>query len=256
MSVSIPGILVALLIYFTVPEPTRHGRITKTGTVPVKDVLRFVWAHRAIYVPMLLSLGIVAIPLYGLDAWRPTFMERTFGWGPAAVGSVLGVAGLAAGPLGLYLGTMISEYLDRTGHADAMLRSVMIAQLLSIPFVIAGPLLSNPWLSIIVSMLGVTGYWMGAPGQNAALQIITPNEMRGQLSAVYLYLLSAIGGGVGPTFVALITDHVLHNESQLRYAMAATGVVVCPVALLLIWLSMKPYGEAVRRVTARGVVAS
>jgi MFS family permease len=183
-------------------------------------------------------------------------MERTFGWGPAAVGSVLGAAGLVAGPLGLYLGTMISEYLDRKGRVDAMLRSVMIAQFLSIPFVIAGPLIPNPLLSVVVSMLGVTGYWMGAPGQNAALQIITPNEMRGQLSAVYLYLLSAIGGGIGPTFVALLTDYVLRDESQLRYAMAATGVVVCPLALFLIWLSMKPYGEAVRRINAREAQAS
>jgi hypothetical protein len=50
---------------------------------------------------------------------------------------------------------------------------------------------------------------------NAALQIITPNQMRSQITALFLFVFSIIGFGLGPTVVALFTDYVFHAESQI-----------------------------------------
>ncbi len=248
MVVSIPGILVALLIYFTVPEPARHGKVTTTGSVPLKDVFRFFWLHRKIYAPLIFSVGATAIDFFGLEAWRPTFVERTFGWGPGAVGPILGFSALAAAPIGLFMGTAVAEWLDRKGYHDALPRSMLIGEICSLPFVVAGPLMPNPWLAIGVSMLGVAFYWMKGPGENAALLAITPNEMRAQISAVYLFVLSALGGAIGPTFIALITDYALHDEAKLRYAMAVSGAILMPIGIFLIWLSLKPFSERMSQI--------
>jgi len=86
-----------------------------------------------------------------------------------------------------------------------------------------------------------------APGQNAAIQIVTPNEMRGQISAIYLFSISVVGGGFGPTAIALITDKVFHSEAMLRYAMSGFSVIVGPLIVFLIFAAIGPYARAYQR---------
>jgi hypothetical protein len=98
-------------------------------------------------------------------------------------------------------------------------------------------------------MLGVLYFVaMLSPGpQNAALQIITPNQMRGQITALYLFIFNAVGFGAGATVVAFVTDHVFGNESKVGYSMATVGAVLGPIAALLIWAGLKPYAASVLR---------
>jgi MFS family permease len=95
-----------------------------------------------------------------------------------------------------------------------------------------------------ISSLGI------GPG-NAALQIITPNQMRGQVSALYMFIFNIVGYGLGPTTVALFTDYVFHAESALRYSITAVSAIVAPTAALVVWYGLKPYGRSVLRANAR-----
>ncbi|MCW2389227.1 MFS family permease [Sphingobium sp. B11D3B] len=247
LSCGMPGLLVALVFFFTVKEPTRKGRKVK-GSVPLPEVARFVWSNKRVYVPLLLSLAIGAIESFGMSAWRVAFFERTHGWTPNQVGPLLGFAALLTTPIGLVIGTLIAERLDRQKIPDAMIRLCLYSNFITVPAAIAMPLMPTPWLSLGLIILSGVGNAIGSPGQNSAIQIITPNEMRGQLSAIYLFTISVVGAGLGPLFVALITDFVFVDESMLRYAMLATTAVLGPLGLLLTWLAMRPYGEAVTRV--------
>lgn len=244
-----PGLLLALVMFLTIDEPVRRGRKVK-GNVPIKDVVRFIGSNWRIYLPMLLSIAIGSIESFGMIVWRPAFFERTYGWGPEIVGPMLGVSMLISIPIGLALGAAIAEYFVRRGRPDAMLRVCFISQMASLPLTIAMPLMPGPWLAFGMGMLASIAGAMSAPGQNSAIQIITPNEMRGQINAVYLFSISVIGGGLGPTAIALITDFVFVDESMLRYSMALFGAIVGPIGALLIWLAMKPYGAAVSRLDA------
>ncbi|MDB5717182.1 MAG: major facilitator superfamily protein [Sphingomonas bacterium] len=245
MLCGIPGLLLALLMALTIREPARRGRKHK-GSVPIRDVARFLRINWRIYVPLLLSIAIASIETYGLLVWRPAFYERTYGWGPAMIGPILGVVMLIATPIGLALGTALAEFFIRRKRDDAMLRVCFISHALSVPLAVAMPLMPSPWLALTLGMLAAIAAAMSAPGQNSAIQIITPNEMRGQISAVYLFTISVIGGGFGPTAIALITDNVFQDEAMLRYAMASFAAIVGPIGVLLIWLAMKPYAAAVR----------
>jgi MFS family permease len=245
----VPGLLVAALFFFTVPEPTRKGRKVK-GSVPLADVGRFIWSNKAVYIPLFLSLAIGAIEAFGMMAWRIAFYERTYGWTPNQVGPLLGIISLLTVPIGLVLGTLIAERLDRKKIPDAMIRLCFLSNLITVPVAILGPLMPSPWLALAMGVIGGIGNAIGSPGQNSAIQIITPNEMRGQMSALYLFTISVVGAGVGPTVVALITDFVLFDESMLRYAMVLTTGVLGPIGLLLTWMAMKPYGKAVSKLLA------
>lgn len=245
MIVGIPGLLVALLILLTVPEPERKGT-RKPGGYPLKEVFRFVSSQRAIHLPLLLGVLLMSIQSFGLGAWNPAFYERTYGWGPAVAGPLLGGVSLGGSFFGLFLGTRLAEWLGRRKD-DANLRVLFLAQLFAVPFGVIGPLMPSPWLALACGGLaGIFGV-MGGPAYNAAVQLATPNEMRGQVNAMYLFTLSAIGGALGPTLVALITDNIAQSESQLRYVMSGIRLVLGPLAVMLIWMAVAPYGRVYRQ---------
>jgi MFS family permease len=246
--VGLPGLLMSLLMFFTVKEPIRKG-VHRKGGVPFKEVVRTVWGARAIHLPLLGAMTISSIQVYGLGAWGPAFYERSYGWGPAMSGPLLGTLSLVSAPLGLILGTKLAERLGRV-RDDANLRVLFFAQLLPIPFGFLGPLMPSPWLALgCAGIAGVFGV-MGGPSYNAAIQIVTPNEMRGQVNALYLFAISAIGGGIGPTAVALVTDNLAGNEGNLRYVLSGFRIVLGPIAVLLLWQTLKPYALAYRRAVA------
>jgi hypothetical protein len=112
---------------------------------------------------------------------------------------------------------------------------------------IAYPLLDDPYwvmagwaLNLFVVSLGV------GPG-NAALQVITPNQMRGQIRAAFQFVFNVIGFGAGSFCVALFTDHVFGNELALRYSLATVAAIIGPVAACLTWYGMKPYVACIVR---------
>ena len=55
-------------------------------------------------------------------------------------------------------------------------------------------------------------------GAAAALQEIAPNQMRGQVTAIYWFVTNFFGIGLGATLVALATDNFFKDELDLRSA--------------------------------------
>ena len=85
---------------------------------------------------------------------------------------------------------------------------------------------------------------------SASLQLVTPNEMRGRVSAIYLFIANVLGTGFGPTAIAMITDLVFHDEAQLRYSLVLAALFTwIPAACY--WYARKPYREAVIRARSR-----
>jgi MFS family permease len=72
-----------------------------------------------------------------------------------------------------------------------------------------------------------------------ALQVMTPNQMRGQVMAVYLFLANLIGLGLGPTVVAAMTDFVFRSDAAIGQSLALAGAVLCPIAALILASGMK-----------------
>ncbi len=87
---------------------------------------------------------------------------------------------------------------------------------------------------------------MGGAAYNAALQLATPNQMRAQMNALYLFTIAAVGGGLGPLLVALLTDFVAQSEASLRYVLVGFRLLLGPLDAYLIWLAIAPYGRAFR----------
>jgi MFS family permease len=247
----IPGLLIAALVTIAVPEPARKGA-GKPGGYPMREVIGFVVSQRALHVPLLLGVLCMTFQTYGLLQWMPAFYERTYGWGPATIGPLLGVITLVCSTAGLFGGARIAEILGRR-RDDANLRILFLAQSLSIPLLVIGPLMPNPWLALGCNAVGGMIGAMGGAGYNAALNVATPNAMRSQINVMYFILMNAIAGSLGPTMVALVTDYVARSEADLRYVISGFRLVLGPLTAFFMWRALGPYARVYRQRVAEGV---
>ena len=244
--IGLPGILVALLQAVTVKEPVRRGvpaaGIEKVGLM---QVLRYMAAHRKVFGPQFGAMAISALAM-GTLTWGAAFYQRTYGWSPVQVGLTLGVVQLIATPIGLFLGVVVVEHLAKR-HVDAPMKLICWGRLIALPASIAMPLMPTPELALAMS--AISGIMLGATGSstNAVLQIVTPNQMRGQMTAMFLFLFTVVGNAISPTLVGLVTQYVFHDPSQLRYAMLSVTLLFMPLSLLVFWQGAKPYRRELTR---------
>jgi MFS family permease len=244
--VGIPGLLVSLLM-LTVREPERRQL---GAPPPLREVMRFVIDHNTVYLPLILGISLNTIVAVGHASWGPAFYMRTYHWDVARVGLVSGLTFLLVMPFGVMIGGTLAERWSKAGKVDANMRVTLLALALSFPFMLVSPLMPNGWLAAGCGAIGLFfTSWLFGP-QNAAIQTVTPGRMRGMVTALVLFGFNVIGYGLGPTVLALFTDYVFHDPNQIRYAMVACYAIISPIAFLILWLGLKPYGRAVAAIHA------
>jgi len=248
--VGMPGLLVALLLTLSVKEPARRGPAPTPGIerVNLRQTIRYLLLHVSLFGPMFVSMAFAN--LSGERMWMPAFYERSFGWGPAFVGMLQGIGSLVVVPIGLFIGIWLAEHYARRGFDDAPMRVVFMSRLVGLPFQILAPLMPDPWLVLAFSQIGTATVAMAGPSLNAAFQIIAPNHMRGQVTALYMFVFTLIGTGIAPSLTAGFTDFVFGDEAMLKWSIVTTNLLFTPIAVYITWLALKPYGRAVARLKA------
>ncbi|HKE46048.1 MAG TPA: MFS transporter [Steroidobacteraceae bacterium] len=249
---AIPDVLLGILALTTLHEPKRRGaRSTtyaadaggKVKVVPLREVFKFLYDNRAAFAPMFLGLCANSLAA-GAFFWNAPFFARTYGWSPAKYGVIQGSMLLVLAPIGALAGGYLAEWFARKGRDDANLRVVYLATLFHVPFAMAYALMPNPYLAIVIYAINYTIISMGSGPQNAALQVIVPNEMRGQITALFLFCFGMIGLALAPLVVASLTQYVFGAEEKLRYSIATIHIVLAPLATYFFWKGLKPYGKA------------
>lgn len=247
----IPGLLVAVLWLATVKEPPRRNR-RRAGSVPIREVLAFLNGNKALYLPMFVGLAVTSIETAGSTVWRAPMFERSYGWAPAQFGPLIGTVNLLMLPVSLIGGAWLAEHLIKRGDTRSMLRVAVLTNIASMPFQVFAPLMASPWACFVMLVISMILGGMAGPAINSAIQMVTPNEMRAQVSALYLLSMSAVGAWFGPLLVALTTDFVFRDEAQLYLAMSGFALVLSPLAIVLMWIAMRAFGQAMREREAVG----
>jgi MFS family permease len=175
-------------------------------------------------------------------------MIRTYGWSEARIGRWMGLVFLISWPLGAAFGTVFVEWLSKR-YKDANVRAAAILFAVAAPFEIIAPLMPNGVLSLLcIGASGVCGLASSVP-QNSAIQRITPNAMRGQVTAIYLFMF-IVFGALGSQLVGSLTQRVFHSDADLWKTMVAVASVLMPLAAFTISRGIKPYGREVVRLEA------
>jgi MFS family permease len=101
LALGVPGVLLGLLVFVTVREPTR-GRLDAAvgaGKASFSTALAFLWRQRAAF-HVIMASGVCSLWGWGLAWWTPTFLLRAYGLNVAQAGAITGhihlIGGIAA----------------------------------------------------------------------------------------------------------------------------------------------------------------
>lgn len=237
------GVLFTLLL-LAVREPARRG-VGAGVAVPLAEVGRYLRANRRTVLYHNFGFAGLAFAGYGSAAWIPTFFIRTYGWDAGHVGVVYGSIVAVFGCLGIVFGGRLADWMAKRGRTDANMRVGLYAAMAALPCVASFPLMDNAlWAAVLMAP---TVFCLSMPFgvAPAAIQEIMPSAMRGQASAIYLFVITLIGLGIGPTAVALVTDYLFADDQALRYSLLIVSTLAVASSLLLLAKGLQPYRESV-----------
>ena len=236
--VGLPGIFVALLIWFTLREPPRgmaDVKTTKPDNSPAPDVaqvLKLLWA-RVSFRHLSFAAGLHAFIGYGAGTWNAPFLIRSHDMPVSEVGAWLALIS-GVGAIGTFFGGYLSDKLsDRYDDRRWYMWVPGISTIVMVPFQFVAYLYGGIWAVIpslmIVAILG--GMYLGP--SFAMTQGLVTLRMRAVAAAILLFMLNIIGMGMGPFLVGVFSD-VLNPTTgidSLRYAL-------CLAVLVNVWAAI------------------
>ena len=242
--VGAPGLLIALLV-LTVKEPARHGATRGARALPLTALLQYVRANATTFATQSLGFALSATVNYGIAAWLPTFLVRTYGWPVARAGIVQGTLTMTVGVLGVVAGGRAADRLVQRGIVDGPLRVGIVGALGMLVFAGLYPLM--PTAALAVLLLAPVNFFAAFPwgaAYTAAAETM-PGSLRAQGTALYVLVINLVSGTLGATAVALVTDRVFGDDQALRYSLSIVSATGMMLAALLLWLGLGPYRRTV-----------
>jgi MFS family permease len=248
LMVGAPGVLLTVLLW-TIQEPTRKGLSGAAASLPLGTVVAHVRGKLKAYTSVAIGVSLNAMLGFGSVIFVTLFFNNYHNVGSAEVGITFGVISLVTGPLGLLLGGYLADRWYKQGRKDGNVVALMVAPFGYAVPAIAFPLMPDPTWAWV--MLGISNLFINLPSgiAYASLQMITPNQMRGQIIAAYVLCTTVIGYGMGPFLIGLFTDVLFAGE--LKYGMILVGVITTPLCVLIYQWGRKHYAAALVEEEAR-----
>lgn len=226
----VPGVLFALIVYFTVKEPPRgfadgvKAAASKAPSPPITEVLGFLW-RKASFRHLSIAAALHAGVWYGGSTWNAAFFIRSHALTSGEAGSYLALfAGIAT--IGTFMGGYLSDKLSvRFGDRRWYMWVPGIATLVMVPFQLLAYL--SPSLTVVVPTFGVmvvlASVFFGP--SFAMTQSLVTLRMRAVAASILLFVQTLIGLGLGPLFTGMISDALSSElgEQSLRYALVIVG---------------------------------
>jgi len=242
--VGLPGLLLVPLVR-TIQEPLRRNLLRRGNGSPshlsVAEVfleLRRRWRSMAG-----LSAGMVFQSVCGVAffAWAPTFFVRAHNWTAGEAGRLLGVATLIFCSSGMYAGGLLADHWHRKQMWEGPLRvGVLSAVGMAVSLIGA---VAAPGAGVAMGCAAVALFFIGLPSGCvfAAIQMIFPNQVRGQISALFFMALNLGGMVFGSLLPGLFADHLFRNERMIGSAVALTTVISCVSMVVIFPITYQHY---------------
>jgi predicted MFS family arabinose efflux permease len=219
--------LIAPLLLTTIKDPRRpEERVDQDRSLSATaDFFARSWRT---LLPLYAALALLSIGDYGLLSWAPTTLGRRFGWDAGRIGVAFGVVTALAGIAGAVGGGWLSDAADRLSGIRGRLLVCLIAAAFAAA---AAVLISTPSAALVLGAIGLWTLASAVAGTSgvAALQGKLTTQVRATGMSIFTFTNTLVGLGMGPTLVALTTEHLLHGPAAVGTAI--TGVVA-PAAVL------------------------
>ncbi len=238
--VGLPGVLIAALFYLTIRDPERRG-ILNTRGFPIREIGSYISHHKKTFISHFLGFGFLALSLFAILSWAPAFLSRKYGLEIQEIGRYLGTVVLLSNTIGVLCSGMLTDFFTRRGYEDAPMRSGMIGGLGAI--VPAALFSFMPDLDAMMLVLTIAMFFTSFPlaTSAAALQLMAPNQMRAQVTALFFISLNVLGITGGSFLVAVCTDYVFKEKIMVGYSMSLISASAAVIGAILLYWGLKHF---------------
>lgn len=238
VAAGVPGLLLVLLVRFTLREPAR-GEVDGGGAdkhhYSVAETLRLL-RRRPSFLWFALGLGLFCFTGNAFEAWTPVYFLRVFHMSSGEVGTWTGLIEGGAGIVGTLGGGLLADYL---GARD--MRWYLWMPMAGIVAMIPAMLLFLYSGGGAVMLVGYALFVLCGASYLAPMMALThrlmPLHLRALSSAVLFLIMNLIGSGAGPFTVGVLNDWLTPHfgEVAVRYSLTLviTGAVLGLLCTLL-----------------------
>ena len=252
-ALGIPGILYAILVYYTVKEPPRGltDQVKDMNQSSFLDVLKVLFSKKT-FLFTALATGTQTFINYGVGNFTPAFLMRIHGMDLTQVSIVLAICAGLGGGFGTFMGGYIADKMREKDIRWYLWIGVFGAGLNLIPatiFYFSGNV--NLVIGAILISNIMTALYLGP--SIAVSHGLVSAKMRAVTSAVLFLVLNIIGLGLGPLTIGLLSDYLVptYGAESLRYAFMVS-YVTSALTMILFYLASKHYAKEIIVVEEEG----
>lgn len=238
---ALPGVAIAVLLRLTCREPMRgaqQGQRMQTSTEKLSEVAASLMRNKA-FVGLGLAGTFMAFSGYAIGMWNTAFLVRSHGLALKDAGAIMGFIGGPAAIVGALLSGWLADFMarrDKRWQVGVPLLGTLVSVPLGLAFYLSTSTqfwmlgsLKIPHAIAFYGLFAIFSSFWAAPVFAALTNVLAAARMATALS-IYNLLLTAIGGGLGPLTVGLLSDAFTRAAGQdsLRWAL------VCMLAFYLV----------------------
>jgi len=222
MVVGIPGVLLAILVRFTMAEPIRglvENKQVSSEPTSFRQVVAVLWASKAFrHIGMGAALN--AFVGYSTSNWTASFMIRSHGMTTGELGTWLALIIGFGGAVGVFCGGLLADRLaPRDKRWYVWLPA--LAGLITLPFIASVYLVEGRYTALMCMIVPAVMSNVYLGNAIATTHGLVGLRMRAMSSAVLFFIINIIGLGAGPWTVGMVSDYLSASQGaeSLRYAM-------------------------------------
>jgi MFS family permease len=234
--VGLPGIFFVATIAI-IREPARHEQ---RGEPNIALMFRFLYRNWITFLSLIGGTTFGAMTNGAMLGWTVAWYERRFAWPDDRIGTFLGVIIFVFGTVGLTLAGSLANRFIRSGMKSVYIKLMIAAETLVIIPLVLALLYDNPYW--VFGCIGGTIFFGGFSGGlgPASLMAISPNEMRGQVTAFAFLILNFVAGTIGMTSVGLLSDYVFGLKG-VNASAVTVGIIASILGVISLWPGLRAY---------------
>lgn len=242
--VGVPGLLLAPLMLFTVPEPARRQDLGEIDLGTARQAWAYVVRERRLWGFLALGVAASAIPLFAKTAWLPTVFVRNYGLSPAHAGYIYGTIGLTCGIAGASMWPSLTRWWMSRGRKDAVICLFATGAGVGILMLAICGLTSNQTIFMAAAGGMILFGSAGAVLAPLIVQYVAPNRVRARLAAANFMASNLIGMAMGAPLTALISEAFFEGEKGLGLGLTCLSLFFGPISVISILLARKSFLRA------------
>jgi len=245
--VGAPGVILAVLMALTMREPSRRGAVSQSTRFSLLPLWRELVTNRVALFTVMMGTIMNVMIVNAQLAWFPTLFVRVHQWEPARIALALAVVGVPFGILSAITAGSALTWLAKRGREDGPVLVMMLQCTAWALFGTAKCLAPTPELALFGHVLTSMFATWAVTSALTALNQVTPNQLRGQIVAVYTLLTGLVGIAVGSGAVGFLSDYVFNYPTGIAPSLALVCFLGGAIGIAILGLGRAGYLSAVRR---------